>query len=200
MFSEEHIQAFLPIVADTGLDLHAVDVGTLLGDDIHHSRQGHTAVERRGRTAQHLYLLDLLHTDAEVGCRDIGTVTVQPVAVEHDEDLLLAVAVDASHRDVDIVVTVYDVHAGHIGGEHLLQVLAPAVANHVLGDQGGGDWHLIERLCLAGGGGNLRGESQLDIFHHIDEPLWILRRGGVVGVLREQVPSPFLGLLVIVKS
>ena len=114
--------------------------------------------------------------------------------------LFLAIAVDASHRDVDIVVTVYDIHARHIGGEHLLQVLAPAVANHVFCNQGGGHGHLIERLCLAGGGGDLRCESQFDALHHIDEPLGVLRRGGVVGVLREQVPSPFLGLLVIVES
>ena len=66
------------------------------------------------------------------------------MTVEHDEDLLLTITEYASHGNVDIVITVNDVHSRHVGSEHLLQVHASAVSYHLLGDEGGGHRDLIE--------------------------------------------------------
>ena len=46
--------------------------------------------------------------------------TVHTVPVEHDKNLLLRVAVDSTHGDVDVIVTVDEVHAWHVCCQHLL--------------------------------------------------------------------------------
>ena len=66
------------------------------------------------------------------------------MAVEHEKDLLLTIAVYASHGNVDIVITVNDVHSRHVGSQHLLQVHASAVVYHLLSDECGGHGYLIE--------------------------------------------------------
>ena len=70
------------------------------------------------------------------------------MAVEHDENLLLTIAVDASQCDIDVVVTVDDVHSRHVGSEHFLKVLASTVTYHILCDKGCGHRHLSERLGM----------------------------------------------------
>ena len=110
----------LTMVASPYFRPDAVHVGTLFGDDIHHTSKSHVTVKRRGRTAQHLYLLHLLQGDAEVGGCRIGGIAVQTMPVEHDEYLFLSMAVDAAHSDVDVVITIDDVHTRHIGSQHFL--------------------------------------------------------------------------------
>ena len=71
------------------------------------------------------------------------------MAVKHDENLLLTITIDASQRDVDIVVAVDDVHTWHIGCEHFLKVLASTVTYHIFCDEGGGYRYLSECLSMA---------------------------------------------------
>ena len=58
--AKDGISFDLTIVAHAHFRLNAIHIGTLLGDDVHHPCQGHVAIERRGRSAQHFYLLHLL--------------------------------------------------------------------------------------------------------------------------------------------
>ena len=89
--------------------------------------------------------------------------------VEHDEHLLLGVAVDAAHGDVDIVVAVDEVHARHIGCQHLLQIASPAGLDHLFCDQRRGHRHLCQRLCLIGGGGDGGCHACLDMVYDLHE-------------------------------
>ena len=68
--------------------------------------------------------------------------------VEHDEDLLLRIAVNASHGDIDIVVTVDQMHAWHIGCQHFLQVAGAAGLNHLRRDECGRHRYLCQTFCL----------------------------------------------------
>ena len=148
--AEQHVAMSLTVVAVSTFYLNAVNVSSLLGDEIDYRRESHAAIKRRSWSAQHLYLLQLFKRDAEVGSGDIGGIAVQPVTVEHDENLLLTVAVDAAHGDIDVIVAIDDMHARHIGCQHFLQVAATAVANHLLRNQYGRHRYLVQRLRLAG--------------------------------------------------
>ena len=44
--TEDKVAAHLSVVADAGLYLDAIDIGSLFGDDVHHTSQSHTAIER----------------------------------------------------------------------------------------------------------------------------------------------------------
>ena len=141
-FAEDGINFDLAIVSCRHLRLQTIHVGSLFGDDIHHTRQCHTAIERRGRSAQHFYLFHFLQRDTEIGGSGIRGITVQAVAVEHDQDLLLRITVDAAHGDVDIIVTVDEVHARHVGCQHFLQVTGTAGLDHLGCDERGRYRHL----------------------------------------------------------
>ena len=58
--AEDGIGLDLTIIAGCDLRLKAIHVGTLFGDDINHACQSHTAIKRRSRASQHLYLFHLL--------------------------------------------------------------------------------------------------------------------------------------------
>ena len=49
-FAKDCIGFHLSVVTRSGLKLQTIHISTLLGDNIHNSRQSHTAIERRGRT------------------------------------------------------------------------------------------------------------------------------------------------------
>ena len=99
---------------------YTIDVGPLLGNDVDHGSERHAAIERRSRTTEYFYLTNLVERDAEVGCGNVSGKAIQSVAIEHDKDFLLSVAVDATHGDVDVIVAVDNAHAGHVGGKHFL--------------------------------------------------------------------------------
>ena len=44
------------------------------------------------------------------------------MTVDHDEDFFLTVTVDTAHSDINVVVTVDNIHTGDIGGKYFLQV------------------------------------------------------------------------------
>ena len=74
--AKEQVTLELSIVTHTTLGLDTVDIGALLGNEVDNSRQRHTAIERRCRSAQHLDLLELLEADTEVGSCRIGAIAV----------------------------------------------------------------------------------------------------------------------------
>ena len=59
-FTEEDVATPLAIAATATAQVDAIHIDALFGDDIDDRRQGHTTIERRCRTTQHLYLLDLV--------------------------------------------------------------------------------------------------------------------------------------------
>ena len=122
------------------------------------------------------------------------------MSVEHDEDFLLSVAVDAAHGDVDVVVAVDDAHAGDVGGQHLLQVACAGVTDHLFGDERGGHGNLAECLCHARCGGDGGCASRLDALNHVDEALWVAGCRAVVRVFVEQLLGIVFRLLVVVES
>ena len=93
-------------------------------------------------------MLEFVEAHAEVGWSGVGTVTVQTVSIQHDKNLLLSVAVDTTHGDVDVVVTVNDGHAGDVGRQYLLQVASTTVAYHLLSDKRCWHRHLVQVLGL----------------------------------------------------
>ena len=142
-FAENNVAAHLSVVAHASAHLDTVDVSALLGDEVDDSRHGYAAIERRCRSAQHLHLLQLLKRDAEVGGGRIRTIAVQPVTVEHEQNFLLSVAIDSTHGDIDVVVTVDDIHARDISCQQFLQIACPRVANHLFSNQCSRHWHLL---------------------------------------------------------
>ena len=198
--AEHQVSAHLAVVAYSGTHLEAIDVDALFGDDVDHGSECHAAIERRGRSAQHFYLLDFLERDAEVGGGSVSGVAVQPVAVDHEEHLLLSLAIDAAHGDVDVVVAVNVGHAGHVGNEHLLEVAGSADAYHVVGNEQHGHGRLVEALSLAGSGGDGVGHAILHVCHHVEEALRVFRRWGEIGVFREQLADVSLCLVVFVEG
>ena len=116
------------------------------------------------------------------------------MAVEHQQDFLLRVAVDATHGDVDVIITVNQVHAWHVGGQHLLQVAGTAVADHLISNQRGGHRRLSQSLSLTGGGGDGGCHATLDAVHDFHEGSWILRRRRVIWILLQQACDVLLCL------
>ena len=165
--ADKEVTAQLSVIADTGFDLYTIDVGTLLGDDVHHACQGYAAVERRGWASQHLDLFHFLKRDAEIGGGRIGQIAVQPVAVEHDKHFLLRTAVDTAHGDVEIVAAIDKTDARHVGSQDLLQVAPAAGGNHLFGDEGCGYGHFIQTLRHIRGCRNGGCHTGLDPVHDI---------------------------------
>ena len=108
------------------------------------------------------------------------------MSIQHDKNLLLSVAVDTTHGDVDVVVTVNDGHAGDVGRQYLLQVASTTVAYHLLSDKRCWHRHLVQVLSLIRGGGDGRGVKAVDLHHHINESLGVAYGWGVIAILVEQ--------------
>ena len=104
------------------------------------------------------------------------------MAVQHDQDFLLTVAVDTSHGDIDVVVAVDDMHAWDVGCQHLLEIPGPGVAYHLLCYQGGGHWYLHDRLLLAGGRCDRCRHALLYFIDYFNEAWRVFHGGRVVGV------------------
>ena len=88
-FAKEHVAFDLAVVAPAQFELQPIYFGGFFGDDVDHSCQGYSSIERGGRSSQHFYLLDFLKADAEIWHCSIGGVTVEAMAVEHDEYFFL---------------------------------------------------------------------------------------------------------------
>ena len=170
-------------------ELDAVDGMAALGDDVDDSRDGHVAIERGGRAAEHLDMVDLLGADG-IGARSrIVETAVQTVAVLHDEDHLLTDGVGTVHREVVIYVIGQDFgHAGDIGRQNLIQVLVVTqFLNHLRGDDGDRRRCLVDTLALTGGRGDGRSHTNLEF------PDDILETGRVAGgvIVVVQFDQPF---------
>ena len=199
-FAKDGIGLDLSIIACSDFCLQSVHIPTLLRNDIHHSSQGHTTIERRGWTTQHLNLLDLLQRHTEIRRSTIGGKIVQTVAIKHDEDFLLSVAIDATHGDVDVVVTVNDVHAWHVGCQHFPQVTRTTIPNHLGSNERSRHRHLGQTLSLTGGGSDSRCHTCLDVVHNIDKLSRVGSRRTVVWILLKHQRGVLLSLLDIETS
>ena len=91
------------------------------------------------------------------------------MAVEHDENLLLRITIYATHGNVDIIVAVDEVHAWHIGCQHLLQVTGTASLNHLCRDERRRHRHLCQTLCLIGRRDDGWSHACLDMVHNFYE-------------------------------
>ena len=165
--AEQQVSLQLPIVAHTRLDLQSVHIGGIFGNDIDHAGECHAAIQRRSRPPQHLDLLHLFQADAEIRGYRIGGIAVEPVTVQHDEDLFLPGSIYATHGNVHLFIALDMRHAGHVGGKHFLEVTRTAHVNHLLRNQRHGDRRLLNGFRLLRCRGNGSCLAGLDSFHHL---------------------------------
>ena len=122
------------------------------------------------------------------------------MTVDHEEDFLLSITIDTTHGDVDIIVTVDDMHARDVCSQNPLQVLCATVAYHLLCNEGGRHWYLSKCFCLAGGCGNSCRFTRLDIIDHVGKSQWVLGRYTVIGIELQKLSSILLCLLRFVEG
>ena len=120
---------------------------------------------------------------------------IQAVTVEHDEYLLLCVAVDATHGNVDIVIAIDDVHAWYIGSQYFLQIASATIDYHLFCNESRGDRNLSQRLCLTGGGGDGGSQASFDAVHHLDKGGRVAGTRTVVRILLKHQRGVLLSML-----
>jgi len=120
------------------------------------------------------------------------------VSIEHDENFLLVVAVDASHGDIGTLITIDDTHAGHIERQNLLEVSGPTVMDHLFSNQCGRYRYLSQVLGLCRGSGDGCCNSLSKIRYQLGEAEGILQGGVVIWILPEHEGSVLFGFGVIV--
>ena len=149
---------------------HAVQLATTLGDDIDHGRQGHIAIERGGRAAQHLNMVYLVGADVIVHRVAVVHAVVQAVSVLHDQNEFLCSAVGTVHRHVECPVTIDLVHARHVCGQYLPEAFVVAeVLNHLCCDDGDGGRGLLSGLLEAGGSGDREVRSAFHLINDVNK-------------------------------
>ena len=110
--------------------------------------------------------------------------TVQPVTIQQDQDILLCGGIDPTHTQVDIA-PLQRKDTRHIGGQYLLKRTGSNGLNHLFGDQGHRYGSLIQGLSLLG-------SSHQGMFLHpvgpdqIGKTDRIVETDGVVGIHFQQ--------------
>ena len=184
----------------TGLD--AIDIATALGDDVDNSREGHITIKRRGRTTEHLDMIDLLGRDGVTRDADIIETVIEPVTILHNQNEFLTIGIGVMHGEVLTRNRRGDLdHARHIGCKNLIKTLVIAqLLNHLGRDDGNGRRRLVDTLTLTGGRGDGGSESLTDFSNHVDKPWGIIDGGGVIRILLQHEGSIATGLIGLIEG
>ena len=182
--------------------LAPIDAATTLGDDIDNGRESHIAIERRGRATKYLNMVDLLGADG-IACGAYITITVvQTMAVLHDQNQFLVVAIGSVHGQVFTrVVGGYLGHSWHIGCQNLVEVLVVAqFLYHLSRDNRDGNRGLVDTLTLARSSSDSGDAALFDFLNQIKESWGILNSRRIIGVFLEYQFCIMMGFFKLVES